>query len=576
MKRKTNRVLSRLLVLFMAVTLLAGCAADPSPTTSATPQTAAPSAAASQEPAATPEPEAVPGMEGWKPFDERVHITVPVYDRSKEGYPAVDDNYWTRWIQSEFGDKWNIDVEYVAIPRGDVMTKYSLLIAGKETPTIMMEYDYPKVAQWANDGAMQVIDLDAFKQVAPTYYQAMVDNNQLGYTDINGETYFVLSERPYYNTPFTYATFFRKDWLDKLNLKPPTSYAEYTAAVDAVIAAGLTDTAPVGLGLPTNAYVANFGFRDFPVDEAEWVMHSSLGTPSLSWYPTEKLLRRQNAEYNKGYFSKEYDLSVILEGGTTQMQTDFINGKLFQFGGYISANMDWLKAFYDKNPDAELVVASNYWPVEPGVMDHPQLRADNPFGMIVGFSSLATEDELKAAWMLMEWMSQEETLFVLENGIEGVTYTVGADGLPVVDPDYRGEEMLNHNMNIDMTCLVHASKKVGTIEQTIAAISPQGLPQDFTQELINNYLEQKEIAEKGWAYSDPVFAVAIESESEYSAALLSLYQEYSVALTKAKPEEFDALYAELSQKFLDAGYQEVIDERLAAYEAGNTTKLPTQ
>ncbi len=40
------------------------------------------------------------------------------------------------------------------------------------------------------------------------------------------------------------------------------------------------------------------------------------------------------------------------------------------------------------------------------------------------------------------------------------------------------------------------------------------------------------------------------------------------------PPSFDALYAELSQKYLDAGYQEIIDERLAAYEAGNTTKLP--
>ena len=29
--------------------------------------------------------------ENWEPFAERVTITVPVYDRSKEGYPAVDD-----------------------------------------------------------------------------------------------------------------------------------------------------------------------------------------------------------------------------------------------------------------------------------------------------------------------------------------------------------------------------------------------------------------------------------------------------------------------------------------------------
>ena len=59
----------------------------------------------------------------WEPFAETVTITVPVYDRSKVGYPAVDDNYWTQYIQKEFGDKYNIDVNYVAIPRGDVMTK---------------------------------------------------------------------------------------------------------------------------------------------------------------------------------------------------------------------------------------------------------------------------------------------------------------------------------------------------------------------------------------------------------------------------------------------------------------------
>ena len=32
------------------------------------------------------------GAEGWEPFAERVKITVPVYDRSKAGYPAVDEN----------------------------------------------------------------------------------------------------------------------------------------------------------------------------------------------------------------------------------------------------------------------------------------------------------------------------------------------------------------------------------------------------------------------------------------------------------------------------------------------------
>ena len=513
------------------------------------------------------------GIASWEPFAERVKITVPVYDRSKEGYPPVDDNYWTQWIQENFGEKYNIDVQYVAIPRGDVMTKYSLLIAADETPTILMEYDYPKVAQWANDGAMTTIDLDAFAKVAPTFYQAMVDNNQLGYTDINGETYFVLTERPYYNTTFTYATFVRMDWLRQVGYDHvPVSYEEHKDAMNKMIEAGLCEY-PLGLGIPTAAYIANFGFRDFPVDETEWAIHSSLGTPCFPWYPTERMMKRLNDEYHMGWYSSEFDLEKNSGGAATDiLQTDFINGKTYQYGGYIANNMAWLTAFYENNPDAELAVASPYAGDEEGV-NTSCIRADNPFGMIVGFSSLATEDQLKAAWMLMEWMIQPENLFVLENGVEGETYEMGEDGLPVM-LEYTGEHMLNHNNNIDMTCLVHASKKVGTVEQTIAQMSPVGLPQDFTEMLTDNYYDLKALADQGKAYSDPVFAVAIESESEYSATLLSLWQEYYAKLIKCDPEEFDSLYAEYSQEFLDAGYQEIIDERLAAYEAGNTTHLP--
>lgn len=554
MKKRFSILLAVTLLLSMAVSMFPGFAAA--------------TEAAVAGPGASPA--------HLEPFAERVKITVPVYDRTKEGYPPVDDNYWTKWVQKEFGDKYNIDVEYVAIPRNDQMTTYALLIAAGDTPTIMMEYDYPKVAQWASEGAMQEINLEEFAKVAPTYYQAMVDNNQLGYTDMNGKTYFVLSERPYFNTTFTFAEFIRKDWLDQIGMGVPKSYEEYVAVVKAVQEAGLAEH-PVGLMLPQTAYVGNFMFRNYPVDETEWAMHSSLGTSSLSWYPTERYYRRQNAEYNMGFFSTEYELEAAEmtgAGGSSQWQTDFVNGQKLWYSGYISANMAWMNAFYENNPGAELAVMSTYRHVEPGVADYPQIRADNPFGMIVGFSSLATPDQLKAAWMYMEWMLQPETLAVIENGIEGVTYTVGENGLPVVNGDYRGPEMLNHNMNIDMVCVVHASKKVGTIEQTIAALAPQGIPQDFAQALIDNYYILKEIADNGWAYSDPVFAVTIEAESEYTATLLSLYQEYSVALTKCKPEEFDALYAELSKKFLDAGYQQIIDERKAAYEAGSTTKLP--
>lgn len=579
MKKSTlQKAFAMTLAGVMAVGTLSGCGSKPASTSSEAPSSEAP-AASSEAPAAsgeTPADTGAAGIESWEPFAENVTITVPVYDRGKAGYPAVDDNYWTKWIQSEFGDKYNITVKYVAIPRGDVMTKYSMLIAAKDTPTIMMEYDYPKVTQWANDGAMQTIDLEAFKQVAPNYYQKMVDNNQLGYTDVNGETYFVLSERPYYNTPYTYVNFCRLDWLKQVGYDhAPKNYEEFSDAINKIIEAGICET-PVKLTLPSQTYIPNFGYREFPANEEEWVMHSSLGTPCFAWEPTYRFLKKYNMEYHQDWYSKEFELDLEATAGS-QAETDFINGELFEFGGYMSAQVTWLTSFYEKNPDAELAVSSNYKGVDGEYQLHPTLRADNPFGMIVGFSSLATEDQLKAAWMLMEWMLQPDVLFYLENGEEGVNFEYDEDGIAQqINLEGTGnEKMMNNNCNIDMTCLVHASKTIGdSIEDAIKAISPKGLPQDFTQAIIDNYYEQKEIADKGMSYSDPIFAVSLESESEYSQSLLSMYQEYFAELVKCDPAQFDAKYEEFKQKFLDAGYQEIMDERLEAYNNGQTTHLP--
>ena len=122
-------------------------------------------------------------------------------------------------------------------------------------------------------------------------------------------------------------------------------------------------------------------------------------------------------------------------------------------------------------------------------------------------------------------------------------------------------------------CAVTAIKTLGSIEKDIAAINPQGLPQDFYDELLANYNGQVSIWNEGYANSDCLFAVSLESVAEYGNTLFDLYAEYRDQLTMCDPEEFDELYDELSQKYLDQGYQEVIDERKAAFESGQTTKL---
>mgnify|MGYP002511487822 CR=1 FL=1 len=55
----------------------------------------------------------------------------------------------------------------------------------------------------------------------------MVELNQLPYTEMDGECYFALAERPYYNTNYSFVTFYRQDWLEQIGYSEyPTTWAE--------------------------------------------------------------------------------------------------------------------------------------------------------------------------------------------------------------------------------------------------------------------------------------------------------------------------------------------------------------
>lgn len=512
----------------------------------------------------------VAGIEGYEAFAENVTLKIPVYDRGVEGVPDVTNNYWTKWVQENFGDKYNITVEYVPITRSDVLTSYALLAAADDLPTILMEYDYPKLAQWADDGYLTTYDLNEFAQVAPTYYQRMVDLGQIPYTEMNGDTYFALAERPYSDTNYTWITFYRQDWLEQIGYSEyPSTWKEEKEMLLKLKEEGICEY-PLGGTMVTGVGAdQNYAFRTFPEDEEEWAKYGDYAIPALGSEANKKFLQRENEKYNDGLINPEYF--------TIDAETDkaaFVNGNSVQYSGYISASMDFLTAFYEQNPDGKLGVkiSQNVVDSEAGTVPYA-FRANNPFGMMIGFSSQASEDEIKAAWMYMEWCTQEDNLFTFQWGIEGENYNMGEDGLPVAVADYSGDCKQGYNNSKDYWCVTVEARNAGTIEDIIKNNTPQDLPQNFTDDIIKNYYAQVELAEAGYAVRDCLFAVVLESVTEYQASIIELYKEYRDQLTMCSPDEFDALYDELAQKYADAGFQEIVDERLAAYEAGQSTKL---
>ncbi len=312
-KKAFKRVTALALTGVMAMGTLTGCGGSGDDASKPADNTTTPadnssasstdnSASASTDEAKTETPAAddsgVAGIEGWEAFAENVTLKIPVYDRGAEGVPNVSDNYWTKWVQENFGDKYNITVEYVPITRTDVLTSYSLLAAAEDLPTILMEYDYPKQAQWAADGYLTTYDIDEFAKVAPTYYQRMVDLDQLGYTEMNGDRYFVLAERPYYDTGYTFVTFYRKDWLDQIGYDAyPETWAEQKAMYQKLIDEGICEH-PLGGHMVTGAGVdQNYAFRKFPLDEENWACYGDYAIPALGDAANKEFIRRENEKY---------------------------------------------------------------------------------------------------------------------------------------------------------------------------------------------------------------------------------------------------------------------------------------
>ncbi len=506
----------------------------------------------------------------WEPFADTVELQIPVYDRGVEGVPDVTNNYWTNWIQTNFGDKYNIKVTYVPITRSDVLTSYSLLAASNDLPTVLEEYDYPKVTQWANDGYMRTFDMEEFAKVAPTYYQQMVDNGLDQYSQMGGETYFVAALRPNYNTEYTFQTFVRMDWLKQVGYDHvPTNREEYVDAMTKIMDAGICEHPGGGSMVTGVGSDQNYNYREWPLDEEEWAMYGDYNIPSLGWEPNKKVLYYANQDYNSGITDPEYYLI-----DDEQAKTNFINGKSYSYSGYTSATMDWLTSFYETNPDAELAIKPVVTQSDETSGETPGYRIDNPFGMLIGFANDATDDEMKAAWMYMEWLIQPDNLFTFQWGYEGENFNYDDNGLPVTVSDYDGEYKQGYNNNKDYWSIIKEGRQAGTMEDQVSAMLPHNLKQDFTEDVVNYYNTKSKVAEAGWGIPNPMYSVTIDAEVEYQQTLVELYKELRDELTMCSPDEFDAKYEEAAKQYADAGYAEVTEQRKEAYEAGNSTKLP--
>ena len=156
-KKAISKLMAALLVGVLAASTLTAC--GNSGTSAPASESASQSGGAAEStPAAEEKAESAPaaedgaaentvaGIDGFVPFEETVALDIPIYQRpTPNGAADAGNNYWTEWVQKEFGDKYNIKVNYAdwVIPRGEENAMYAQWASVQNLPTVCFEYDYP-------------------------------------------------------------------------------------------------------------------------------------------------------------------------------------------------------------------------------------------------------------------------------------------------------------------------------------------------------------------------------------------------------------------------------------------------
>ena len=494
-------------------------------------------------------------------YEEQITLRIPVYDRGQTGQAPVTDNYWTDYVQKEFGDKHNIKVEYISIPRAGEVTKFNQLMAGKVSrqPDIIFHYDYPQCITYAKNGAFQTIDSEMLKKFAPDYYASTQELDQ--YTYVNGEKVFLAGKRP---RAYNFVNIIRKDWVKQCGFEVPESSVDWIITqeeYDEILKAfmekkpGGPNTVAMAMSLP-NANFGAHGYRNYPISAHDWALYSDLSVCALPWEPVYEQVKYNNSVVQMGIVSPEW----YLDTDGKQSKQNFSAGTQGTYGMYLTKDNAEISALMQNVPTAELSLTPSI--KNDGVIKGG--RADNPFGLMSGINVNCTHPE--AVMMYFEWMY--DNLLVMQNGVEGLTYEMKdlGDGntVPVLLNGYEGEERLNYNGNKDMWCVVIEGRDYGSPEVNAQVQVYSNAPEGFEYLIEENYQRAAEYDELN--YIDFLFDRSIDSLADKGATLLNVWQKAATELYNCNPADFDTIYEKYCKEYYAAGYQEILDEKEAAYQ----------
>ena len=498
-------------------------------------------------------------------FAETRHITVEVYDRNNDGGSDPTNNVYTDYIKKGMLEKHNVEVEFVAIPRWTETDEINTQLAAGTAPDVCVTYSYPTIKSYADMDA--IIDMrpyiDNYKSELPNLWNWLGETNLYWNSDLeDGTTWAIEAKLANMNRV---VTFIRKDWLDKLGLKEPTTKEEFHDVLvafkenaDTLLGADANKMVPYSVSYDVGWRAATLieSFLDPNMSDKEYYVNG-FDDRKICQNGTKEGVKLLNQWYNEGLLWKDFYLYGSGDATEDDMMKAGYVGAFTHNWDYpwrngedsIAANLKRLVG-----DDAKYIAID---PFEDKNGGHNKFLA-GPIDRKIFFPS--TNDEPLASMLYLDFISSPEVIEFLQVGEEGVTHEVLEDGGYGILAA-TGDAIQNSGMNIDYTITCNGlnlttedlTKK--SLAHTYAGIDPQDI------------LDADKIAKTDTRIGINVNVGDIEAESGAGDTLTAKRDTCFDNAVKAPVADFDATWEAGLSDYLSSGGQDIIDERTAKWDA---------
>lgn len=525
----------------------------------------------------TPTPITTEKVEEFKDgkFSTTRKITVEIYDRGNDGGSDPENNMYTDYIKKGMLEKHNVEVTFKKVPRWTETDEINNLLAAGDAPDICVTYSYPTVLTYAQMGG--VIDLnqyiETYKGELTNLWNWLGDTNMLWDKDPKSGTVWALEGKRVENQRIV--TFVREDWLKKLNLKTPTTRAEFENMLIAfrdnastLLGENADKMIPYqvtyDVGWTANNLIASF--LDPKMTDKEFYING-FDDRMVTQNGTKEAVRLLNKWYNMGLLWD--DFALYGSGDTTG--DDMIKA------GYVGAIMvNWDQPF--RNGDDSLISSlkrivgsdANYIPVdcfENSEGKYAKYLYSSAGDRKIFFPS--TNDEPLASLLYLDFISSPEVLKYLQAGDEGVTHKV-LDSGAIEILAATGNAIQNSGKNIDYTITCNGTW-FGS--QDLATLSLAYGYAGIDPELV---MKADAASKNDGIAPKNVNVGTIEAEAGVGDTLSSLRDQLFDKAVVAKEGEFDKVWDSAMSDYLSEGGKAIMEEREAKWNEyfGSSDMLP--